>query len=115
MKKLIPLALVLLSSCSSTQYFSEWKQEIKTDMDSKFGETYAVTNTPLSTDQPKAKGDLYNFFKYGDTYNYDNFNTYLYMPVYTPIYTPAYFPRTYTAELRTYKYTNYTRVTLSIY
>jgi hypothetical protein len=78
MKKLITLALVLLSSCSSTQYFTDWKQEIKTDMDSKFGETYAVTNGELSTDQPAYKIDVvprssnpYLFYYYLDNYNYN--------------------------------------------
>ena len=80
MKKLIPLALVLLSSCSSTQYyFADWKQEIKTDMDSKFGEVYAVTDTELSQDQPVYKVDVapqynsnpYLYYYYISNYNYN--------------------------------------------
>jgi hypothetical protein len=97
MKKLITIALVsLMTSCSSTQYFAEWKQEIKTDMDSKFGEVYAVTDTRLSPDQPVYKVDVapqYNYnpdmyYYYLDNYHYNmyqlntSFNTWRYSNLY---------------------------------
>jgi len=80
MKKLLPLALVsLMTSCSSSQYLSDWRQEIKNDMDSKFGEVYAVTDTRLSPDQPSYRIEEirqfsynpYLYYYYIGNYNYN--------------------------------------------
>lgn len=111
MKKLISTLLVLslLSSCSSSKFFTEWREEIKADMSSKFGEPYPVTNVKYSTDQPQARVEEKKIFKYSPAnfyyveYSRRHYHRSLlgystYSPTYIPNYTELYTPKTITIK-----------------